>query len=74
MPHELDQILLSHKQKDFKNRLIELRLKVVHAARFKIDSKENEQLRKIVQDIMKRGDEAVAEYTKMFDGVDLIPE
>jgi len=74
MPHELDQILLSHKQKDFKNRLIELRLKVVHAARFKIDSKENEQLRKIVQDIMKRGDEAVAEYTKMFDGVDLRPE
>jgi histidinol dehydrogenase len=74
MPHELDQILLSHKQKDFKNRLIELRFKVVHAARFKIDSKENEQLRKIVQDVMKRGDEAVAEYTKRFDGVDLRPE
>ena len=74
MNDELDQILLSHKQKDFENRLIELRFKVVHAARFKIDSKENEQLRKIVQDVMKRGDEAVAEYTKTFDGVDLRPE
>jgi len=74
MPHELDRIIFSYKQSNFEKSLSELRFKVVHAARFKIDSEENEQLRKIVQDVMKRGDEAVAEYTKKFDGVNLLPE
>ena len=74
MPHDLDQILISSSQLDFAENLSKLRFAVVHAARFRIDSKENEQLRSIVQNVMKRGDEAVAEYTKEFDGVELLPK
>lgn len=74
MPHELDQILISYKQPDFEDMLSKLRFAVVHAARFRIDSEENEQLRNIVKDVMKRGDDAVAEYTEKFDGIKLIPE
>jgi len=72
--HELDKLLISSSQPDFKNMLRELRFAVVHAARFKIDSKENEQLRCIVEDVMKYGDSAVAKYTGKFDGVKLTPQ
>jgi len=71
--HELDKILISYKQPDFVNILSKLRFAVVHAARFKIDSKENKQLRNIIEDVMKRGDSAVSEYTEKFDGVKLTP-
>ena len=74
MPHELDKILISYEQPDFKGKLSKLRFAVVHAARFRIDSKENEQLRDIVKDVMKRGDIAVTEYTERYDGVKLTPE
>jgi len=74
MPHELDQILISSSQPDFTNRLSKLRFEVVRAARFRIDSEENKQLRGIVQNVMRRGDEAVAEYTEKFDGVKLTPK
>ena len=73
MSHELDRILISESQPDFQNTLSQLRFAVVRAARFRIDSKENEQLRDIVEDVMKRGDEAVAGYTEKFDGVKLSP-
>jgi histidinol dehydrogenase len=74
MSDKLDQILISSSQPDFDNILSKLRFAVVHASRFKIDSKENEQLRDIVKDVMKRGDKAVAEYMEKFDGVKLTPE
>jgi len=74
MPHELDQILISYDQPDFKDKLRKLRFVVVHAARFRIDSKENEQLRDIVKEVMGRGDNAVAEYTERYDGIKLTPE
>ncbi|MCK4294334.1 MAG: histidinol dehydrogenase, partial [Planctomycetes bacterium] len=73
MSHEFDQILISSGEPEFEKMLGKLRFAVVHAARFRIDSKENEQLRDIVKDVMKRGDEAVAEYTEKFDGVKLSP-
>jgi histidinol dehydrogenase len=72
--HELDKLLILSSQPDFKNMLRELRFAVVRAARFKIDSKENEQLRGIVKDVMKHGDAAVAKYTGKFDGVKLTPQ
>jgi len=71
---ELDQILISSSQPDFEDMLSKLRFAVVHAARFRIDSEENEQLRNIVKDVMKRGDDAVVKYTEKFDGVKLTPE
>ncbi len=74
MPHELDKILISYEQPDFKDKLSKLRFAVVHAARFRIDSKENEQLRDIVKEVMGRGDNAVAEYTERYDGIKLTPE
>ncbi len=74
MSAKLDQILIFSSQPDFENILSKLRFAVVHAARFRIDSEENEQLRDIVKDVMKRGDEAVVEYTEKFDKVKLKPE
>jgi histidinol dehydrogenase len=74
MPHELDKILISSSQQNFETMLSKLRFAVVHAARFTIDSPENKQLRVIVEDVMKRGDRAVAEYTEKFDGIKLTPE
>jgi len=71
---ELDKILISASQPYFKKMLSKLRFEVVGAARFKIDSQENEQLRSIIEDVMKRGDDAVADYTEKFDGVELTPE
>ncbi|MHC4721499.1 MAG: histidinol dehydrogenase, partial [Planctomycetota bacterium] len=72
--HEFDQILISHKQADFDNRLRKLRFAIVHATRFKLYSKNHQALQRIMQDVFERGDEAVAEYTLEFDGVKLSPE
>jgi histidinol dehydrogenase len=72
--HELDKILISSSQPDFEKMLSKLRFAVVHAARFRIDSEENEQLRNIIKDVMKRGDTAVSKYTEKFDGVKLTPQ
>jgi len=74
MKLELDEIIISHKQPDFRKKLTKLRFAVVHAVRFSVDSKENKQLRDIVEDIMKRGDAAVVEYTERFDGVKMTPQ
>jgi len=74
VPHELDKILISSSLPDFETMLSRLRFAVVHAARFKIDSKESEQLRSIIKDVMKRQDEAVSEYTEKLDGVKLTPQ
>ena len=73
MDKDLDQILIRSSQPDFVTNLSKLRFAVVHAARFRIDSKENESLRHIVQAVMKKGDEAVCEFTEKFDGVRLTP-
>lgn len=74
MPHELDKILISYEQPDFESELRKRRFAAVHAARFRIDSAENKQLRCIVQEVMRYGDKAVAECTEKFDGVKLTPE
>ena len=74
MSNELDKLLISSSHPTFGNILNELRFAVVHATRFRIDSPENEQLRGIVKDVMKRGDEAVAEYTKKYDDIELSPD
>jgi histidinol dehydrogenase len=74
MDKGLDQIVISSSQPDFAENLRKLRFAIVNATRFRIDSEENKQLRAIVQNVMKRGDKAVAEYTKEFDGVELLPK
>lgn len=74
MTYGLDQILFLPSAPNFTEILNELRFAVVHATRFRIDSKENEQLRDIIREVMRNGDKAVQKYTEQFDGVKLTPE
>ncbi|MBA7691259.1 Histidinol dehydrogenase [subsurface metagenome] len=73
MPHELDQILISYKQPDFDKGLEKLRVLTLQATWFRDDSN-RDKVKEIVEDVSKRGDEAVAEYTEKFDGIKLTPE
>jgi histidinol dehydrogenase len=74
MPHELDQILISYNQPNFKDRLANCRLEMMKLARFAIASDEYKKVMKIHRDIAVNKDSAVAKYTKMFDDVELRPE
>jgi len=74
MPHELDQILISSSQPDFKDKLGKLRLAIMKTAAFEVGDPRYSQIRDIIEGVRKRGDEAVAEYTYKFDQVDLTPE
>ncbi|MHC4389241.1 MAG: histidinol dehydrogenase, partial [Planctomycetota bacterium] len=78
MTDELDQILISSSDRDFNERLRNLRWKLLREARFGGFDDESERNRQIVLDIVRdvanRGDKAVAEYTEKFDGVKLTPE
>ena len=73
MPHELDHILISYKQPDFDKGLEKLRVLTLQATWFRDDSN-RDKVKEIVEDVSKRGDEAVAEYTEKFDGIKLTPE
>jgi histidinol dehydrogenase len=78
MPHELDQILISASQRNFKKQINNLHWKLLKAARFGGFDKKSEANRQevlnIIRDVDERGDEAVAKYTKDYDGVELKPE
>ena len=74
MTHELDKILISSSEPDFKGELVGLRLGIVRAAMFEPNDDRFEQLSKIFRDVVKRGDEAVAEFTENYDGIKLTPE
>jgi histidinol dehydrogenase len=75
---ELDQILISSSQPDFQDQIETLHWKLLSKARFGGFSKESEDNRQkvldIIRDVTERGDEAVAEYTEKYDGVRLKPE
>jgi len=72
MANELDKILIKYDQPDFAQRFIEIRSVVIRATHF--DSEKEKQLDDILNEVLRRGDEAVAEYTEKFDGVKLTPE
>jgi len=74
MPHELDQILISSSEPDFRNKWEKLRYTMLLDVMFQSVGGEREQLCKILDDVAKRGDEAIAEYTEEFDKVKLTPE
>ena len=73
MNDELDKILISHKQPDFAKELEKLRISTLDAAWFRDDS-DRDKVKDIVEDISKRGDEAVAGYTAEFDHINLAPD
>jgi histidinol dehydrogenase len=72
LPNELDNLLVSYDQPDFDKELEKLRISTLHAAWFH-DNSDRDKVKDIVEDISKRGDEAVAEYTEKFDGIKLTP-
>lgn len=74
MTNDLDKILISYDQPEFKKRSIEIRVAVFRATHFDFDSEKEQQLETILNEVIKRGDEAVAEYTEKFDGVGLTPK
>ncbi len=74
MSPPLQDLLLVSSDPEFKTRIEKLRADVLSAARFAgYDSEENRTVVNILRDVAERGDAAVAEYTKKFDGVELTP-
>ena len=75
MPHELDKILISSSQPDFEKIVENFRSDMLLAARCAgYGNQENQKVVEILCDVDDRGDEALAEYTKKFDGIKLTPE
>jgi histidinol dehydrogenase len=74
MSQSLQDLLLVSSDPDFKTRIEKLRSEVLSAAGFAgYDSEENRTVVNILRDVAARGDAAVAEYTRRFDGVELAP-
>ena len=74
MINELDKILISYNQPDFKKRLEKLRYEIMCEAWFLVGDDRRTQVIDILKEVKKRGDEAIVEYTKKFDRVELMPE
>ncbi len=74
MSSELNDILISHRDQDFEEKLKRLRGRVCEAATFNPRSEEGKKVAEIIDEVEKRGDEAVAEYTQDFDKVPLRPD
>lgn len=72
MPNELDKILIKYNQPEFIERIVEVRAAVVRGTHL-VGEKEK-QLDAILDEVGRRGDEAVAEYTEKFDSIKLTPE
>ncbi len=64
MPHELDKILIYSHQPEFNERLIKLFKAVVVATYFDDDSDDDKRLKDILDEVVKRGDKAVADFMR----------
>ena len=73
MNEELDKILISYEQPNFDKELEKLRISTFEATWFRDDS-QRDKVTDIVEDVSRRGDEAIVEYTEKFDGIKLTPE
>jgi len=74
MKKELKDILISYKQSDFITKLQNSRTSTIESTFFSDKDGNRDKVKAIVEDISKRGDIAVAEYTEKFDGVKLTPK
>ena len=74
MPHELDQILISYEQPDFKERFAGIGAALFEATHINDGTDEDKQLEAILSEVVNRGDEAVGGFTEKFDGVKLTPK
>jgi histidinol dehydrogenase len=74
MNPSLQDLILSSFDPGFDSKLGQLRSEMLEAARLAgYDSEQNRTVLNILRDVAERGDPAVAEYTKKFDGVELEP-
>ena len=74
MNPSLQDLVLSFSDPDFKAKLKKLRSEMLEAARLAgPESEQNRTVVGILRDVAERGDPAVAEYTKKFDGATLEP-
>ncbi len=74
MNPSLQDLVLSFFDPDFKAKLRRLRAEMLEAARLAgPESEQNRTVVGILRDVAERGDPAVVEYTKKFDGVTLEP-
>ncbi|MBN1456972.1 MAG: histidinol dehydrogenase [Sedimentisphaerales bacterium] len=73
MADNLKQILISHEQPDFKDKMQCLRA-VICQAIFGALTDEGKTVAKIIENVWKNKDKAVIEYTEKFDGVKLTPD
>ena len=74
MRQSLQDLLLVSSEPDFRTKLEKLRSEMLSPAQFAgADNDENRTVVEIIRDVAGRGDPAVADYTKKFDGVELKP-
>ena len=74
MNPSLQDLILLSSDSGFGARLRKLRSQMLEAARLAgPESEQNRTVVSILRDVAERGDPAVAEYTKNFDGVTLEP-
>jgi histidinol dehydrogenase len=74
MYSSLSELVLSFSDPDFKAKLKRLRAEMLETARLAgPESEQNRTVVGILRDVAERGDPAVAEYTRKFDGVALEP-
>jgi histidinol dehydrogenase len=71
LSNELKLNLIDANHTDFYKKLKEIRIAVIGASRFSIDSENYKKLQEIISTIIDKGDYGVAEYTEKFDGVKL---
>jgi len=73
LSNELNQILISSSQPDFKKRMGTLRTAIIKAAIFEAGDPRYTQIKDIIEGVKNRGDEAVAEFTEKYDKIKLTP-
>jgi histidinol dehydrogenase len=77
LPNELDNLLISYDQPDFRKKLVEVYLSKAGMSHFGLGPRHTENRQKveaILRDVVESGDEAIIKYTEKFDGVKLTPE
>jgi len=72
MANIFENNLIKYDQPDFERKFTEIRTAVLRATHF--DREKEGQLNSILDEVIKRGDEAISEFTEKFDGVKLRPE
>jgi histidinol dehydrogenase len=74
MDSELNEILISYKQPDFKKRLSDIRESIMHQAWFSQSDERLSQVREILREVKRNGADAVSKFTEKFDGIKIKPE